>query len=225
MLAGKDDAKVSSDHRGCTTTPRYYDIQKENKTYRLWDTCGLNEGVAGSVPAEEAIESLVNQVKDISVSLIIYCVRGNRFPDIVRRNYKVFCRDICQGKVRTVLVVTGLEQEEDIDGWWKTNEKDVKQLNLAFAGHACVTTFKGKKNEYKEEYDLSADKVWRLVKASCDPAPWTMPREWYNSLIEKAKRVFGRNRKHGDRYGPSFIEIHEFTLSLVKSHPSKFRRM
>src|SRR5258705_3988141 len=117
MLAGEEVAEVSSLVWGCTTSAQSYDIKIENKTYKLWESSGLNEGEEGSVPAEKAIKDLFNLVKGISVNLIIYCVRGCRFTDIVRVNFDLFCGIICEGKVPVVLVVTGLEQEEVLDDW------------------------------------------------------------------------------------------------------------
>jgi len=216
MLAGKDMAGVTSAYEGGTTIPKSYDIQKGDMTYRFWDTCGLNEGEEGNVPAKEAIESLVNHVKIITINLIIYCVRG-RFTDIVGHNYDWFCREICQGKVPTVLVVTGLEQE-DKDKWWTTNEVHLKRFKLALEGHACVTTYKGRDNRYEKEYDESAAKVWKLVEANCNPTSWAMSPEWYNAIIERVKkffRPFKRIRKH--KYVSSFIGNSQIHFNLVNN--------
>ena len=178
MLAGKEVANVSSLVWGCTTSAQSYDVTIDDKTFALWDTSGLNEGEKGSVPAEKAIEDLFNLVKRISVNLIIYCVRGSRFTDIVRINFDLFCGIMCEGRVPVVFVVTGLEQEEVMEEWWTKYQKDVKRLGLSFEGHACVTTIKGRNNIYEREYQESTDKVWRLVKAHSNSPPWTLAPGW-----------------------------------------------
>jgi len=165
MLAREDVAKVSSDVWGCTTAAEGYDVVKQDKTYTFWDTPGLNEGEEGNVPAQKAINELFELVKTIGVSLIIYCVRGGRLTDIVRVNCDLFCRIICEGKVPIVLVVTGLEQEDNMDQWWTRFDKDVRRLDLAFKAHTCVTTIKGRNDLYSKEYEQSANKVWSRVAA------------------------------------------------------------
>jgi len=57
--------------------------------------------------------NLCNLLGEHSVNLIIYCIRGSRLTDIVRVNY-----DLVSGiKVPIILIVTGLEQEENMDDW------------------------------------------------------------------------------------------------------------
>jgi len=165
MLAGEKIAEVSSDPRGCTSIARSYEIAKENKTYTFWDTCGMNEGEGGCVPAQRAADNLVNLLKGMSVNLIIYFARGNRFLNEIQVNLYLFARirRACGAKVPIALVVTGLEQERVMDEWWTRHQRDIKRLNLSFEGHACVTTIKGKDNIYEDEYQESTDKVWKLV--------------------------------------------------------------
>jgi len=186
MLAREDVAKVSSEVLGCTPAAKDYDLVKQDKTYRFWDTPGLNEGEEGNVPAQKAINELFELVKTMSVSLIICCVRGGRLTDIVRVNCDMFCRIICEGKVPIVLVVTGLEQEDNMDQWWTKFEKDVRRLDLAFKEHACVTTIKGRNGLYSKEYEQSANKVWRLVESCCSSTPWILTP---NCLDEIPKRM------------------------------------
>jgi len=172
MLAGEKIAKVSSDPYGCTFIAESYEIAKENKTYTFWDTCGLNEGEEGSVSAQKAADNLINLLGGMSVNLIIYFARGNRFLDEVQVNLYLFgrIRRACGAKVPIVLMVTGLEQEEVMDEWWTRHERDIKRSNLSFKGHACITTIKGRNNIYEDEYQESTDKVWKLVDTHCNPS-------------------------------------------------------
>jgi len=180
MLAGELRATESNSPTGCTSSNNGIEISKgwpdgSKTTYTFWDTPGLNEGEHGNVPAQEAMLNLCNLLREHSVNLIIYCVRGSRFTDIVRVNYDLFYGIVCKKKVPIVLVVTGLEQEENMDDWWQRNKNIVKQMGMAsaFNEHACVTTTKGKGDIYMREYEDSASKVWMLVKECCRPVPWT----------------------------------------------------
>ena len=170
MLAGKNVANVSSAKFGVTISPESYNIPKGNKTYTFWDTCGLNEGEKGSVPAQDAANKLVELLKSMSVGLIIYFARGPRFLNEVNANKTMFdrIRSACGDKVPIVLVVTELEQWDDMDEWWMTYENEVMRLKLPFQGCACVTTIKGRNNMYETKYEQSTNKVWELVEAHHD---------------------------------------------------------
>jgi len=185
MLAGELMATESNSPTGCTSSNNSIEISKgwpdgSQTTYTFWDTPGLNEGELGSVPAQAAMTNLCDLLREHSVNLIIYCLRGSRFTDIVRVNYDLFYGIVCEKKVPIVLVVTGLEQERNMDDWWQRNKKIIKQMGMAsaFNGYACVTTTKGKGGIYRREYRDSASKVWMLVKECCRPVPWTVePRQ------------------------------------------------
>ena len=181
MLAGEMKATESNSPTGCTLSNKSIEISKAwpdgtQTTYTFWDTPGLNEGEHGSVPAQAAMTNLCNLLREHSVNLIIYCVRGSRFTEIVRVNYDLFYGIVCEKKVPIILVVTGLELEGNMDDWWKRYEKVVRQMGMAsaFNGHVCVTTTKGKDDIYREEYERSARGVWKLVIQHCRPVPWTV---------------------------------------------------
>ena len=205
LLARNNVAPTSSNLSGGTESNESFKISRSaNKTYTFWDTPGLNEGEQGTVPASQAIENLCNLINEIrSVNLIIYCIRGPRLPDIVRVNYDLFCGIVCEGKVPIVLVVTGLEQESDMDQWWANYKKDIKKMHMTFEGHACVTSTKGREDIYKREYMQSVDKVWALVQKHCPPDALTLTTGWTFEVptrIEAYMREYnartGKERKH-----------------------------
>jgi len=226
MLAGSAVAKAGNGAGGCTTSNRSYDISHKNAnghsdSYTFWDTAGLNEGQEGNVP-KDALPNLLKIVTEHGVDLAIYCIRG-RLGDITRINYDLFWGIICKKGVPIVLVVTGLEAEQDMDKWWKTNQKMVRKMGMSFHGYACVTTTKGKGDAYKKEYEESAQKVWKLVREHCGPQSWHMPPEcsteaqkrmeeymtlynrgrkgWWKFIPESIRRLFVRDQNHplGDK--------------------------
>jgi len=176
MLAGELRAKESNSPTGCTSSNNSIEISKgwpdgAQTAYTFWDTPGLNEGELGSVPAQAAVTNLSDLFRELIVHLIIYCIRGSRLTDIVRVNYDLVSGIVRKKEVPIILVVTGLEQEENMDDWWKRNKEIIKQMGLAsaFDGYACVTTTKGKDGIHWREYENSASKVWMLVKKFCRP--------------------------------------------------------
>jgi len=201
MLAGLPVAKVSNGAGGCTTSNQSYDISHKNvngpsDSYTFWDTAGLNEGQEGNVP-KDAFPNLLKLVKEHSVNLVIYCIRG-RLVDIVRINYGLFWNIICRKEVPILLVVTGLEGEHDMDEWWKANQKTIVKMDMSFHGYACVTTTRGRHDAYKKEYEESAKKVWKLVREHCGPQSWHMPQEWFEQApkrMEEYMTQYKRARK------------------------------
>ena len=144
----------------------------------FWDTAGLNEAEDGTVSSQAAVRNLLNLVNDHGVNLLIYCIR-KRFPGIIRVNYDLFWRIICRERVPIVLVVTGLEGKNDMDEWWRENQKTIKKkMKMSFNGHACITSWKGRENRYEKVYKESAEKVWKLVREHCRRTAWSMPPEW-----------------------------------------------
>jgi predicted GTPase len=115
MLAGSSVADVSPGAAGCTPSNQPYRISHgDDNCYTFWDTPGLNEAEDGTVSPQDAVQNLLNLVKDHGVNLLIYCIRG-RLVDIIRINYDLFWKIICMEKVPIVLVVTGQEGRDDMD--------------------------------------------------------------------------------------------------------------
>jgi hypothetical protein len=167
-----------------------------SKKYRFWDTSGLNEGEEGTVPAKAALSNLHELVAQLSekengISLLVYCIRGSRLRDIVRVNYDLFWGIICQRKVPIVLVVTGLELEEDMERWWVDNKDELEEMGMTFHGHACVTTTKGKNDRmgkpmFEKEFRKSETRVRELVESTCASEPLRLEGErWMAQIVRR----------------------------------------
>jgi hypothetical protein len=193
MLAGQTIAGVSGDALGCTFGSQAHDVSISGHRVKLWDTAGLNEGEHGTVPAEQAMQNLQDLVHNLKggVNLLVYCIRGTRFRDIMQINYDLFCSIICQNSVPIVIVVTGLENESPMESWWDENGAQLKAHGMTFAGHACVTTTKGKQlksGEYvfEEEFEESEGKTQKLVTDHYLRKPWIMnERAWLADITSK----------------------------------------
>jgi predicted GTPase len=218
MLAGTEVTKTSSNAHGCTFQScsievsfdsgcQIFDSKNlkvdelvchilDSKTYRFWDTSGLNEGEEGTVPAKAALSNLHELVAQLSekengISLLVYCIRGSRLRDIVRVNYDLFWGIICQRKVPIVLVVTGLELEEDMERWWVDNKEELKEMGMTFHGHACVTTTKGKNDRmgkpiFEKEFRESETRVRELVESTCASEPLRLQGErWMAQILRR----------------------------------------
>ncbi|KAF5350025.1 hypothetical protein D9756_009152 [Leucocoprinus leucothites] len=172
MLSDNEVAKVSNLAVGCTFESAPHPITVDGVPYTLWDTAGLNEGDSGSVPADIALNhlrDLVDKLHD-GLSLLVYCIRGARYRDILKVNYDLFREIICQGEVPIVIVVTGLENEE-----W----------------HACVTTTKGKRNMFEEEYEDSKTVLRELIQEKCPPDAWVINSDaWLQRITTRIQEYY-----------------------------------
>jgi hypothetical protein len=215
MITEATSAAVSNAAVGCTFESAPYDAELCGRKYRLWDTAGLNEGERGNVPADRAIESLqtlVQSLKDGGVSLLVYCIRGSRLRDIIKINYDLFHKIICGGNVPIVVVITGLENEEDMEDWWKDNAEDFFLRGMSFSAHACVTTTKGKvmrggQHMFEAEYRRSVGLVREIIASRCAKRPWTPDSStWLGNIAENMRQMYSDNdRGDGARdYGRDY---------------------
>jgi len=139
-------AETSSSAAGCTFCYKKHEVEISDENYILFDTVGLDEGTAGTVPAAEAVENLKSLLRELmsprsnGIGLLVYCVRSVRLSRVLLRNYNLFYSVICRKKVPIVVVVTGLEnQEPTMDSWWDANETVFKKYGIYFEDHACVS--------------------------------------------------------------------------------------
>jgi len=255
MLQGGEVAATSNSAYGCTPDSSHHEVTfvsrrscvlsfspnqvsifptaSGGKKYRLWDTSGLNEGNRGTVPTQKAMFNLVALVKGLrenagGVSLLVYCIRGARLREIIRVNYDLFWGIICNGQVPIVLVITGLENEDDMEDWWRDNRIELEDvMGMKFQGHVCMTSTKGKIEKsgrymFEEEYQESVGKVRNLVESGCalHPEPlrvdgerWIADVEWrlkhylleYNQRTGQERRTL-EDRDNSRQSGPGSLE-------------------
>ncbi|KAG1725506.1 hypothetical protein EDB19DRAFT_1833744 [Suillus lakei] len=122
---------------------------------KLFDTVGLNNVTMNDrsyldalVKAHKLIVSLQNQ-------------GGNM--ESTQQNYRLFHEFLCQEKVPLALVITNLENEENMDDWWIKNQADIKEYGIAPVTQACITTIRGLRNVYEDKYLESRKKMCDML--------------------------------------------------------------
>ncbi|KAG6916844.1 hypothetical protein DXG01_005143 [Tephrocybe rancida] len=197
MIAGHTVAGVSADAQGCTFGSTSYPVALSDTTHiAIWDTAGLNEGENGNVPPAQAMRNLQDLVGNMQggISLLVYCIRASRFREIWKINYDLFVNIICQGQVRVVLVVTGLEDESPMEKWWEENGGEFSIHGMRFDDHACITSTRGKLkggvHMYQEEFSESERETRRLILDNCKYQPWVMNRERWMRNIQVKMRAY-----------------------------------
>ena len=198
MLSGGDEARVSSTAKGETFRHDRYEKYIQGHRINVFDTVGLGEGKRGTVSTAKAIEALYQLMRglDDGVNLLVYVVRGPRLSESIRKNYELFYEIFCQKKVPIVLVITGLENEDDMDGWWERNEEAYRDDNMTFYDVACITAIKGKKGMFAEEFEESRRKVEALIWNNCFETTWLPPAggkaSWLGTLLVNHLNILAR---------------------------------
>ncbi|EIW86066.1 hypothetical protein CONPUDRAFT_94334 [Coniophora puteana RWD-64-598 SS2] len=190
MLTGHPIAEISNEAQGCTFKFDWYPVDIGGETYRIFNTAGLDEGVEGTMPPEDAIVQLYQLMTNLEggISLIIFVMRGPRIKDASQRNWRLFYEIFCKQQVNAAIVITGLEQEDDMDDWWPRNKAHFYSYGMRPFGAAGITATLGKRkgNRYlfQEEYDESVAKVRKLIRDNAMPNPRCIDKvEWFADVM------------------------------------------
>ncbi|KAN0090955.1 P-loop containing nucleoside triphosphate hydrolase protein [Tylopilus felleus] len=187
LIAGRSIAETSPDVQGCTMSFKPYSFNVGNRTFHIWDTVGLEEpefGNNGYLPAIEQACDLIHQLSNRGgVDLLLFCIRGNRVTATTQSNYRLFYEVLCRESVPIALVITHLEREPDMEGWWMRNMESLEKYGIKAAGHACVTGL-----PTHSKYRESKLNIHQLLEGHTSDGRFNMPPEGW--LIEFL-RMFG----------------------------------
>ncbi|KAG2346145.1 hypothetical protein BDR05DRAFT_66499 [Suillus weaverae] len=206
-------AKTSSDATACTFSYQCYAVDISDQSYVLFDTAGLNEGNISAVPAAKAETELKSLLRGLmspgsdGIGLLVYCVRSTRAHQALIRNYDLFYSVICRKKVPIVVVITGLENEADMQAWWHTNAKEFKSRGMHFQDHACVTTLHkhiGISDVFTRRITESREMMRNLIVNNC--SEWAVDDTWFNQSFADARYVM-RHNWNSERSSPSTLII------------------
>ena len=124
-------------------------------------------------------------------------MRAPRIKATTEDNYRLFYEIFCDEQVPIVMIVTGLEEMDDMDQWWSKNKPAFDRYNMSFAAVACITATKGKCRRgvylYGAEYEESKWKVEDLIYRRHMPVPWKKPTTpWFVSILARLGNIFAR---------------------------------
>ena len=200
LIAGRKVAETSPDAGSCTFASNRYNVVLEGRPYCIWDTIGLNEP---DLSCEDYLRSIKHAYKLINnlersggIHLLLLCMRG-RITESVQQNYKLFINVLCEKKVPLGIVVTHLENEQCMEGWWKENEEVFRRYNISADGHACITAISGVLDDvFKERKMASGEKMHRLLLDLTKPTSSGWKKEnacaWFTGLLGKMMRMLPR---------------------------------
>jgi hypothetical protein len=195
LIAGEQLADVSSSASGCTMEATSYDLvltdgQERGHHIRLFDTVGLNEPSLSKNDYLTAIEKanvLITQLlRTGGIRLLVFCIRGGRITSVTQNNYRLFRDILCQNQVPVAFVITGMENEQPMEGWWNRNAALFERSNLFCTSHVCVTATPGLNNVYAKQYQTSQTAIHSMLLDHMSGASWKPERRgWFIHIAGK----------------------------------------
>ena len=134
LIARKNVAEVSSDTIGCTKTTVKYTFEEKGKTFHLYDTPGLVDPQMGVEPFIDPIDTIQKLIRSLGngngPDLLLLCIDNSKPTAALQRNYRLFCKVICGGKVSFALAITKLEEGQDADQWWGLHGATIRRYGV-----------------------------------------------------------------------------------------------
>jgi len=200
MLAGSEVAPTSTGAMSCTFESRGYWVNIRGSIFHLHDTPGLRQEDEGRFSKDRAIVQLFTLIKRLEdgVSLLVFVMRAcNSIRESTFSNWRLFQEVVCRSQVPTVIVITGLEWEADMDDWWFNNKEVFRRYGISPDGIACVTSARGRQRPsgvfaFQGKYDESKLKVEKLIRSTFLQSPWKMDTKWVNQIRGAVGDLVGR---------------------------------
>ncbi|KAG1805440.1 uncharacterized protein BJ212DRAFT_1391781 [Suillus subaureus] len=176
LIAGEDLAETSASAQICTLKSTEYPVTVSDSLFHvnLFDTMGLDSPTmnnAGYLDALVKAHKLIVSLKNRGgIHGLLFCIKASRVSNTVQQNYRLFYEFLCQEQVPLALVITNLENEENMEDWWTMNKAHIENARIVPVTHVCITTIRGYQNAYEARYIESRKKVLNMLKelGSCD---------------------------------------------------------
>ncbi|EIW86111.1 hypothetical protein CONPUDRAFT_160953 [Coniophora puteana RWD-64-598 SS2] len=189
LVLGRDEAPVNSSAIGVTFGAKPYSVDLDGRSVRLFDTSGLDEGDEGSVSREDAIVQLYHLLTslDDGISLLAFVMRAPRIKQAHVNNWRIFCDVVCKQRVPAIIIITGLENEDPMSGWWTNNKGAFDRYGMFPKDVACVTATRGKEKSFGytfgEQYSESATRVRQCIVNAALSLPHQVDKvEWFSRM-------------------------------------------
>ena len=189
LIAGQEVAPISADAQVCTLDSNLYSFDIGPTRIQIWDTVGLNEADLDVREYFSALEKAIRLMKELDsaggISLLLFCVNGNRSPKSMQGHYRLFYEVFGRKQVPIALVVTHLEMEQHMEDWWSRNTKALQQHDIVAAGHACVTGLVD-----HPKYQQSQDAIRALLTQYNEQGKFVMPPpSWFGWFMKSWKAL------------------------------------
>jgi small GTP-binding protein len=196
MIAGSTElAPTSNGAAGCTFEHHSYSLPVYGRNFNFFDTAGLDEGEKGTVERSVAIAKLYKLITHLDgrIDLLMFCMRAPRIKNATHQNWKIFQEILCKKQVPTVLVVTGLESEDNMDEWWWKYRGKFEDQDIRPDDTACITAIRGRmlqdgSRAFDDQYEKSQAKIQNVILNRVLLRPWNI--NTVNWLYEVIRLIF-----------------------------------
>jgi len=200
LMAGEERAKTSPGIYSCTLAWKEHPIAFDGYDYKVFDTVGLEEPQLGIDKYLDAIVNARNLImkleNDGGIDLLLFCMRAGRVSATIQNNYRLFYEWLCDKKVPIVLILTGLEREENMEDWWTRNEATFKKYEIVVQGHACITAANKLDGRHQELYQQSRRLIRDVVRQHTHDrggAGWKGGEGWFRRFMSRLRELFQGN--------------------------------
>jgi len=202
LMAGEEKAVTSPDMERCTMQWKEYPIAFDGFEYKVFDTIGLEDPQLGIQEYLEAIVNGRNLIMKLQneggIDLLLFCVRAGRISATMQNNYRLFYEWLCERKVPIVLVLTGLEREENMEDWWTRYKGTFDKYKIIVHGHACITAANNLDGRHKLLYEKSRLLIRNLVINHTHNRPeaevgWQGGDGWFRRFMGKLRELMSGN--------------------------------
>ncbi|OJA10174.1 hypothetical protein AZE42_01842 [Rhizopogon vesiculosus] len=201
LMAGEEMAITSPDMQLCTMTWKEYPMAFDGYKYSVFDTIGLqgphlevDDYLDAIVNARNLIMKLVNEG---GIDLLLFCVRaGRKVPTTVQNNYRLFHEWLCEKKVPIILVLTGLEAEQNMEDWWTGHKDAFDKYEISIDGHVCITAANKLNGSHQHLYEESRHLIRKLVREHTHnrpEGPWKGGEGWFRRFTRKLRELHTGN--------------------------------
>ena len=185
LICGEQRAATSS---VATTSTLHsedsYIVTLQGVEFALYDTVGLHETqgnrkTAVYLDAVHRTYALISALeRSGGINLLVFCMKGGRISITMTQIYNLFVEVFCSRLVPVAIVVTHLEMFDDMEEWWRKNQRAIQEYGLGSVGHACITTTRGLDRVFDDKYELSREITRKLLLDYSNRVAWKENPSW-----------------------------------------------
>ena len=196
LISSEQRAATSSGAATCTLHSQEYIVTLEGVEFALYDTVGLHETQRNRRTDDhldavhQAYELISRLERSGGISLLVFCMKGGRISITTMQTYNLFVEVLCSRPVPVAIVVTHLEMFDNMEEWWRENQSAIQEHGLRSVGHACITTTRGYKNTFSDKYELSREKIQKLLLDYSDRVAWKEENASWVGRVGKQMRTW-----------------------------------
>ena len=186
--------------------------------YEFIDTVGLNEGTQGRMDGKLAVKNLFSLILKNSkgFSLLIMVIKASRLDAGIENNYRLFVKELVEGKVPVILIITHCELGPsggvilDLDQWLTENKTSILRYGFDFNDIVSTSWAKSQipafENEYLKLRTASQENAIRSIMSNSLNKNISFVRE---GILETLRRVwnFVANISHLPKWSGKLGEL------------------